>query len=984
MKKFTLSLLSFSFLELGAWNFGLGSCLAQQTYTDTINKIVYDSRDSTTYPIEKIGNQWWMTENLDIGDRVNSINPALGADSLLTQTNNGIIEKYCYNNDTAYCSIYGGLYQWNEMMQYSPSDTGDTGTTQGICPTGWHIPTDLEYQQLILSLDASAVLVDGSESSIAGGKLKETGTTHWSSPNIATNESGFTALPGGERTLTLGDFNNLGEIAFFWSATEYSSTNAWIRSLTWGIATVYRDYIHKWQGYSVRCLKDIDLFDPLTISAVVVGNVACNGDSTGAATVTATDGTPPYMYLWNTGIETQGIASLHADIYYVTVTDADMNTAVDSVEITEPAQLIVSLGNDIAICTGGTATITATVTGGTSPYTYLWNTGCTDMLWHVSAGGTYGLTVTDANGCTASDDIILNLLPLPQLTISTANATCGNDDGSAQVTATGGTPPYTCQWTSGSLTNETTDLYSGTYVVTVTDTNGCSAGATALVSDNGAPVITVVSVTNIDCYGNANGAIDISITGGMTPYAIEWSNGATTEDISGLTAAPYQINVIDAQGCAAAMCIIVTQPEPLATTVSATLANCGNTDGTATLFVSGGTSPYTYLWNTGDTSTSLSGLSVGIYDATVTDANGCIDSIAVSISEAGGPILTIDTIIDVACGQANGAIDINVSGGVSPYTYQWNTGATTEDITELTFGRYMVTVTGANSCRAALSDIVVKALPSPLPIGFVTVDSITKKNMILWRNLDTAQISHYRLYRESSQQDVYYLLAQVPYDSLIIFFDTLSKPDQHSWKYKISVVDLCGRESYLSNGHRTMHLKVKKFDNYIRLTWNKYEGFAYEQFYIYRAVEPQPYVLLDSVASTENMYIDTLPPQGVLHYVLEVLDTAVVNLVLKEASHNSSRSNDDCDGIYVSMPEITQHGRLLIYPNPFDQSTTIEFSNTNNTGYTITISDITGKKVYGTVTTKNKVEFKRGVLQPGVYIVKVIGDAVYLGKMVVK
>ncbi|MBI4645455.1 MAG: SprB repeat-containing protein [Bacteroidia bacterium] len=313
-----------------------------------------------------------------------------------------------------------------------------------------------------------------------------------------------------------------------------------------------------------------------------------------------------------------------------------------------------------------------------------------------------------------------------------------------------------------------------------------------------------------------------------------------------------EINVSGNDGCIAGKTIIIAQPEPLATTISATLANCGNADGMATLLVSGGTSPYTYLWDTMAGTDALQGVSVGIYDATVTDANGCSDSVAVSVSETGGPVLTVDTIIDIACGETNGAIYLNVTGGITPYTYLWSTGATTEDITELTFGRYKVTVTGANSCRAALSDIVVKALPSPLPIGFVTVDSITKKNMILWRNLNPAQISHYRLYRESSQQDMYYLLAEVPYDSLIIFFDTLSKPDQHSWKYKISVIDLCGRESYLSHGHRTMHLKVKKFDGYVRLTWNKYEGFAYEQFYIYRSVEHQPYVLLDSVPATET------------------------------------------------------------------------------------------------------------------------------------
>jgi uncharacterized protein (TIGR02145 family)/uncharacterized repeat protein (TIGR02543 family) len=202
-----------------------------------------DSRDGQSYITVLIGDQCWMAENLNIGTRINGNS---------NQTNNGIIEKYCYNNDDAYCDLYGGLYQWREMMGYSTAPT-----IQGICPEGWHLPTDAEWCTLEQEVDPTITCsstfwrgVDG------GGKLKETGTIHWSSPNTgATNSSGFTGLPGGYR-YTDGNFDDTGDLGYWWSSTETSPTNAWIRALIHDYALVSRDDLNKGFGFSVRCLKD--------------------------------------------------------------------------------------------------------------------------------------------------------------------------------------------------------------------------------------------------------------------------------------------------------------------------------------------------------------------------------------------------------------------------------------------------------------------------------------------------------------------------------------------------------------------------------------------------------------------------------------------------------------------------------------------------------------------------------------------------------
>jgi uncharacterized protein (TIGR02145 family) len=186
-----------------------------------------------TYNTVKIGTQCWFKENLNVGIRI---------DENQLQANNGIIEKYCYNDNEANCDEYGGLYDWNEMMQYV-----NTEGAKGVCPTGWHIPTDSQYEILVGNLGGQAV---------AGGKMKETGTTHWLAPNTgATNSSGFTALPAGHARWYNGTFYGLGTISYFSTSTHYNLTSYWHWSVTNTLPTAT-----KWggegTGQSVRCLKD--------------------------------------------------------------------------------------------------------------------------------------------------------------------------------------------------------------------------------------------------------------------------------------------------------------------------------------------------------------------------------------------------------------------------------------------------------------------------------------------------------------------------------------------------------------------------------------------------------------------------------------------------------------------------------------------------------------------------------------------------------
>jgi uncharacterized protein (TIGR02145 family) len=206
---------------------------------------IKDARDGQIYGTVKIGSQCWMKQNLNVGTKV---------EVAAEQANNHILEKYCFNGLESNCDVYGGLYQWAEMVQYLNGATNasnwnpvPSGNIRGICPTGWHIPTDAEWTALIDTLGGYWE---------AGGKLKEPGTVHWADPNEgATNETGFTALGAGARFYE-GTYYYLRGFTYFWTATHYGQNVAWHYNLLNFAPNANRDYKMRTDGFSVRCLKD--------------------------------------------------------------------------------------------------------------------------------------------------------------------------------------------------------------------------------------------------------------------------------------------------------------------------------------------------------------------------------------------------------------------------------------------------------------------------------------------------------------------------------------------------------------------------------------------------------------------------------------------------------------------------------------------------------------------------------------------------------
>ena len=335
---------------------------------------------------------------------------------------------------------------------------------------------------------------------------------------------------------------------------------------------------------------------------------------------------------------------------------------------------------------------------------------------------------------------------MPTVTISSTNATCnGLDNASAIATAQGGTEPYTYQWSNGATTSSIVGVTAGMYTVTVTDDTGAMASESVTITEPTALVATPAVDQNTSCNGESDGAVSVSVTGGTGSYVYQWSNGATTQTVTGLAAGTYFITVQDENGCTVRESIEITEPTALvATTIVDNNISCfGEDDGAATATASGGTPPYSYIWSNNATTASIDLLGPGNYTVMVTDANECTTQASVTITEPASALdatVFIDNV--VSCnGEADGQITVMATGGTQPYRYRLDDGPETATNTfgNLASGEYMITVIDNNDCFAEALIILdePEAIDTSITDASPTFTANATSATYQWINCDT-------------------------------------------------------------------------------------------------------------------------------------------------------------------------------------------------------------------------------------------------------
>lgn len=476
---------------------------------------------------------------------------------------------------------------------------------------------------------------------------------------------------------------------------------------------------------------DVNIIGPNALSLALVSssNISCFGLCDGAIEVVASGGTAPYSLLWDDlgGSTNASITDLCAGTYTCTLTDDNGCNVVFSIDIIEPSQLTGTFTDTtMVLCNSNcTGVIGFTPTGGTLPYSYSWNSGQTDSLITGLCSGTYDLTYTDGAGC--SDNVSMTITEPAQalstsITALTQISCSANCEGDATVTATGGTLPYTYLWDPNDNGYQQTTAFADTlcaqpYDVLVTDANGCTSVSTATVNNADALSITM-SETDITCNGSCDGTADVVIAGGISPYNVLWSNTSTSTSLSGLCPNTYTVTVTDNGGCSLVDSVVITEPDVL----SATMTNeqdaiCfGDCNGEATVEVTGGTRPYVYSWDNGQTDSTATGLCSRSHDVTVTDANACPSVIVTANINEPISIFILNSILtEPSCnGGSDGSISIIPFGGSGVYpNIDWvPSGATGVNPTGLSQGDHTVTITDDAGCTH--TQIFTLGEPTPL------------------------------------------------------------------------------------------------------------------------------------------------------------------------------------------------------------------------------------------------------------------------------
>ncbi len=419
-------------------------------------------------------------------------------------------------------------------------------------------------------------------------------------------------------------------------------------------------------GTSVTLNGAITEPDQIIISGNTT-NAQCGGKNTGMIDISVTGGKAPLSFIWSTGAVTEDLANLKAGTYSVAVTDSSGCQAKASFIISNETTLLVTSTMVQPACGNGNGSITLSVSGGTEPYTYLWNNGATTSSLTDIIAGSYKVTVTDASVCSVEYSVFLRENNTLKGTYTITPTSCLDDSsGSINLTITGGTQPYSYYWSNGETSEDLSNLAAGNYTVTVTDSAGCKI--TLRISIFKKTFLVSSQVEQPKCYGDT-GSISLFPSGGIEPYQYTWASGQTTSSLTNLSAGTYTVTVTDSTGCSRVMVYTIVSPPELKATIASTTLSC--TSFALDLSVSGGTAPYTYSWSTGATSQDISSAGSGSYSVTITDARGCSTTQSITTSDPAWAC-SINPSPSPVCGSSGNTLSTSITGA----TYLWTISST--------------------------------------------------------------------------------------------------------------------------------------------------------------------------------------------------------------------------------------------------------------------------------------------------------------------
>jgi gliding motility-associated-like protein len=487
------------------------------------------------------------------------------------------------------------------------------------------------------------------------------------------------------------------------SITFKTGTN--FSNLAAGIYSVFvkdaNNCVRKWQDTIKQTFDVNNIFNKKDVN--------CFGFSDGNFTVKGTGGVSPYTYSFQNGAfaSTDSFSNLVAANYNVITLDQVGCRDTIVVSIVQPSALAYSSQVDSVKCFGqNTGKITVNASGGTTPYTYIMDGTISQSsnIFPNLISDTFAIRVRDAKLCVKDTQIILNTYPDIKFSYTLDSVKCFNAlDGSTTVSVLGGLAPYQYKLDAASYQNSNiiSNIGYGAHTVIIKDVYNCQKSFSFSYTNPTKLITTLLSQTNILCNGDTTGFVAVSSSGGRLPHSYLWNNGSTNDTLPKVIAGLYSLTTTDAKGCNEIIQTTVTQPQALSFTWSNANLTCfRDTTGLASIRVSGGVSPYKYLWNTGDSVSLISKLLAGNYTVTVTDKNGCKKTETQILTEPAIISFTIDKVNSSCLESKNGSLTVNnIKGGTAPYNLKWEDNSFNNTLSNIqAFKNYSVQVFDVNSC----------------------------------------------------------------------------------------------------------------------------------------------------------------------------------------------------------------------------------------------------------------------------------------------